>query len=67
MHSLGVDEMKFEEIIYYLSRGVKILGQIQGHWSVLQKFFASLESAIIGPMTMHLRDFDEIAKVGYCY
>lgn len=58
----NIEQLNLEEIIFYLSKGVKILGQIQQQWSILQNFFATLESVIIGPMTRHLTDFDAIVK-----
>lgn len=57
-----VEQLNMEEILYYLAKGIKILGQIQEQWSRLQTFFASLESVIIGPTTRHLADFDSIVN-----
>ena len=55
-------EQNLEEMVYYLSRGVKILGQIQQQWTRIQEFFSSLESVIIGPMRTHLLRFDAMVN-----
>lgn len=57
-----VDHVNFNDTILYLSSGLKILGQVQQQWGVIQHFFATLETAIIGPMARHLMNFDDIVK-----
>lgn len=59
LSNTNVRELKLDEILYYLSRGVEIVGQIQEQWSILEKFFTSLESLVVGPMTRHMIAADD--------
>ena len=38
------------------------MGQIQQQWTVLEDFFGSLESVIVGPIIEHLAKFDAMVK-----